>query len=119
MNKNISWVFELTLKDGKLETLKELAVELSTATKENEPGTMVYEWTLSKDEKICHIYERYEDSIATLKHLKTFIEKFSARLMETGDCTSFVVYGEPSQEAKKVLDGFSPVYMAPIGGFIR
>lgn len=36
--------------------------------------------------------------------------------METGDCTSFVVYGEQSLEAKEVLEGFSPVYMLPIGG---
>lgn len=80
---------------------------------------MAYEWVLSSDENVCHIHERYIDSEATLKHLKTFIEKYSARLMATGDCTSFVVYGNPSSEAKSVLDRFSPEYMVPIGGFIR
>lgn len=119
MNENIFWIFELTLKEGQLNNLKALMEELVSATKENEPDTMAYEWTISDDNKICHIHERYADSKATLKHLRTFIEKYSARLMATGDCTNFVVYGNPSTEAKEVLGGFSPVYMTPIGGFIR
>lgn len=119
MNENLFWIFELTLKEGELDNLKVLMEELVSATKENEPNTLAYEWTLSKDEKVCHIHERYTDSEATLIHLKTFIEKYAERLMATGDCTQFVVYGNPSAEAKAVLDGFSPVYMAPIGGFSR
>jgi quinol monooxygenase YgiN len=119
LNENVFWIFELTLKEGQFDNLRTLMEELVNATKENEPDTMVYEWTISSDYKVCHIHERYADSKSTLNHLTTFIEKYSARLMATGDCTKFVVYGNPSPEAKGVLDGFSPVYMAPIGGFIR
>ena len=119
LNKNIFWIFELTVKEGQLANLKTLMTEMVESTKENEVGTMAYEWTLSEDEKKCHIHERYVDSNAAIIHLGTFMEKYAARLMETGDATGFVVYGNPNAHAKEILDGFSPVYMSPIGGFIR
>ena len=33
--------------------------------------------------------------------------------------TGFVVYGTPSAEARKILDGFGAVYMTPFDGFTR
>lgn len=119
MNENIFWIFELTIKEGQLDNLKKIMQEMVDSTKENEPATLAYEWTISEDKTKCHIHERYTDSIATLNHLATFMEKFASRLMETGDSTSFIVYGNPSAEAKAVLDGFSAVYIRPIGGFFR
>ena len=117
MTKNIFWIFEITIKEGQLESLKKLMTEMVEATKENEQGTMAYEWTISEDNKICHTLERYVDSEATLTHLATFTSQYAARLMETGDATSFVVYGNPNVEVKQILDGFGAVYMTPIGGF--
>ena len=119
MTKNIFWIFELTIKEGQVDNLKKLMTEIVEATKENEQGTMAYEWTISGDNKKCHIHERYADSEATLTHLATFTSQYAARLMETGDATGFVVYGNPNYEVEKILDGFDAVYMTPIGGFIR
>lgn len=119
MNKNIFWIFELYIKEGKLDSLKQLMKEMVEATKANEPDTLAYEWTMSEDATTCHIHERYTDSAATLVHLKTFNEKYAARLMEIGDATNFVVYGNPSDELRKELDTFGARYMPPIGGFSR
>lgn len=119
MDKNIFWIFELSIKEGQLNNLKELMEEMVKDTKDNEAGTIAYEWMISDDNKKCHIHERYANSEAVLKHLSTFLEKFATRLMETGDATSFVVYGNPNSQAKEVLDGFMPIYMSPIGGFMR
>ena len=119
MTKNIFWIFELTIKEGQVDNLKKLMTEMVEATKENEQGTMAYEWTISEDNKKCHTQERYSDSEATLIHLATFTSQYAARLMETGDATGFVVYGNPNDEVKKILNGFDAVYMTPMGGFIR
>lgn len=119
MNENIFWIFELTVKEGQLENLNRIMKEMVDATKENETGTLAYEWTISDDNSKCHIHERYVNSEATLVHLKTFIETYAARLMEIGDATGFVVYGNPDEETRKVLDGFAAIYMSPIGGFFR
>jgi len=119
MNENVFWVFELAVKEGQLENLKKLMVEMVDATKENEPGTIAYEWMMNEDNSICHINERYANSESTLAHLATFGAKYAGRLMETGDATRFEVYGNPSAAVKEALAGFGGVYLSPIGGFIR
>lgn len=118
MSTNVSWVFELTLHEGQLDNLKALMHEMVESTGA-EPGTLAYEWSLSADGTVCHIHERYADSAATVQHLHGFLEKFADRLMATGEATSFVVYGTPDDAARAILDGFSPTYMAPLGGFAR
>lgn len=42
MNDNISWVFELTLKNGKLDELKNVMTEISENTYKEEPQTLNY-----------------------------------------------------------------------------
>ena len=49
ITKNIFWIFELTIKEGQVDNLKKLMTEMVEATKENEQGTMAYEWTISED----------------------------------------------------------------------
>lgn len=119
MNSNMSWTFELTLTKGTPEELKKLMLELVESTEKNEPSTLAYEWTINEENTVCHIYERYLDSDSALSHLETFNEKFASRLMDLGNATAFVVYGNPSSELKEALDGFGGIYMLPIGGFIR
>lgn len=118
MSNNVSWIFELTLTKGSSDDLKALMPELVESTA-NESDTLAYEWTLNEDQTICHIYERYTDSDSALTHLKTFNEKFAARLMALGNATAFVVYGNPASSLKEALKGFNGTYMTPIGGFAR
>lgn len=119
MNNQVFWIFEMAIAEGRYEDFLNVMKELVEATNRNEAQTLAYEWLISEDRKICHIHERYSDSTAVLVHLSTFIEKYAARLMDTGAATKFIVYGEPSSEARKVLDSFGAVYMTPIGGFHR
>lgn len=119
MDASIYWVFELTIKEGKLETLKQVMRELVAKTKSNEPKTLAYHWTLSADGKKCHIFERYQDSEAAVSHLKSFLANSASKLMATGDPTGFFVYGNPSVEAKAILNDLAAVYMAPLDGFFR
>lgn len=89
------------------------------ATKENEPGTLAYEWFIGEDGKQCHIHEWYKDSIATVAHLITFKANYAARLLSMCVPTRFVVYGNPDSTVLEELEGFGAAYMSPIGGFIR
>jgi quinol monooxygenase YgiN len=119
MSEAVHWIVEFDVKDGKLEELKSVMNDMVTATKANEPDTKSYEWFISGDGKRLHIYERYANSAAVLIHMKTFGEKFAERLLATADATRFVVYGNPTAEAKNVLDGFGARYFGQIGGFTR
>src|SRR5205807_4575476 len=61
MKEHVSWVNELAVKDGALDTFRELMAEMvSGASKE--PGTLAYEWYISKDGGTVHVVETYADS---------------------------------------------------------
>ncbi|HEV8105418.1 MAG TPA: hypothetical protein VGP69_16920 [Gaiellaceae bacterium] len=61
---------------------------------------------MSHDESVIHSYEQYADSGAVLAHLSTFGETFAERFLAAVDPTRFVVYGDPSDQAKAALDAF-------------
>lgn len=116
---NVFWTFGVAIKDGKLDALKGLIREMSDASKANEPGTLIYEWTISDDAKTAEVHERYADSDAALRHLASFNANFADRLMALVTPTGMTVYGDPNAALKKDLEGAKPVYQAVIGGFAR
>lgn len=116
---NVFWTFKVAIKDGELDKLKDLIREMSDGSKANEPGTLIYEWTISEDEKSGEVHERYADSDAALRHLASFNDNFADRLMVLVEPTGMTVYGSPSAALKKELEGAGPVYMDVIGGFAR
>ena len=115
-NLEIYWVFELAINPGRFEDLKTLMADMVEATQRNEVGTLNYEWAISDDRQVCHVYERYRDAAAVMTHLESFGANFAARLMEAVKPARLVVYGKPSAQVKDALAGLSPVYMAAFGG---
>jgi quinol monooxygenase YgiN len=118
MNDIVSWMLEVSIKPGQLDTFKTLAEDLVQSTR-TEPGTLAYEWFLSEDNRSCHIYERYADSAAAMTHLGTFGEKFADRFMPLLDLQRLAVYGAPSDEVKGVLGGFGANFLGQLNGFAR
>jgi quinol monooxygenase YgiN len=119
MSENVYWVFELAVNPGRFEDLKALAAEMTDATQRNDPGTLNYEWAISDDLQVCHIYERFQDSAAAVTHLRSFGANFAARFTEVLKPTRLVVYGAPSGQLKDALAGLNPIYMSAFGGFRR
>ena len=93
--------------------------ELVSATLENEPMTLSYDWSVSEDGKTCYFFEWYDNSEAVMIHTTTFGEKFAERLMGMIEIQSFEVFGNPSAEAKKELSGVGASFHQSIGGFAR
>jgi quinol monooxygenase YgiN len=119
MSENVYWRLSLAVNPGRFEDLKNLMTQMVEATQRNEAGALNYEWAVSEDRQVCDIYERYQDSAAVMRHLEWFSANCAARFMEMVKPTQFVVYGTPRQQVKDALAAFSPVYMAPFGGFSR
>lgn len=119
MSKEVYWLLELEIQNGKNPDFDALMNEMVEATKANEPGTLNYEWSTSEDGKQCHIYERYTDSEALLTHLGNFGEKFAERFLAILKPVGFQVYGPASPAVKEALAGFSPTYMNAASGFKR
>lgn len=117
MSDNICFIVQLAIQPGKLEEFKAVAGQLTAAT-ETDPNTLDYEWYLSADETVCHIFERYRDNAAVMFHLKTF-QSLAPRLLETSQITHFSIYGKPSAELKAALADVKPAYYGPLAGFSR
>ena len=118
MEEHVSWVIELDVKDGELDTFKTLMEEMVSGTS-TEPQTLAYEWYIGGDGGTVHIYEKYANSESMISHVQGFLSKWAERFMACVQPTRFVVYGDPSPAARDILAGFDPIYLGPWGGFSR
>lgn len=118
MSSTVSWNLQLAVHDGQLDTFRSLMKEMVESTLA-ETGTLTYEWFLSEDGTMCHLYERYADSAAALVHLGNFGSKFAERFLGCVEPTGLFVYGNPDEAAREVLQGFNAVFLGTLGGFSR
>lgn len=117
MHPYISCLFTLAIKPGDFPEFKALIAQIVVATLQ-EPGTLVYEYSVNEDQTVAHILERYNVE-AVVSHVDTTFAPFGKRFLELCTITSLVVYGTPDAEIRKRLDPFGAVYMTPFYGFSR
>lgn len=116
-SEQVYWV--LTVSVDEMDKFKPIIQQLVTAT-EKEPGALEYEYTVGDDGKTVDIFERYADSKAAISHLTdNFVPNFSKEFLALAKPTRFVIYGAPTDDFKKVVTDFKPIYMTPINGFTR
>lgn len=114
-DQNVSWGLDGTVKDGVMNDLKKLMIEMCTVIKKEE-GSLVYEWSISDDNKHLFVYERYVDEEAAKSHLQTWA-KYQGRFSELVEINSLHVYKEVSPELKKPLTEQGAILMRRLGGF--
>jgi quinol monooxygenase YgiN len=119
MDTTVYWVIELAINAGQHDAFKALMEEMVASTRKNEPGTTIYEWTITEDRSSVAIFERYVDSAAALKHIATFGSTFATRFLACVKPTRFALYGSPSSEVVEALSAFSPICRRSWGGFTR
>jgi quinol monooxygenase YgiN len=104
---------------GQMDNFKQLVTRLVAAVAAEEPGTLVYEFSLRSDQKTYDTIEVYQNSEAVVAHGKHVRTEFGKELGEVRKTVKFVVYGSPDAKAKEALAGLNPEYESPIDGFIR
>jgi hypothetical protein len=52
-------------------------------------------------------------------HLQRLVDNYAARLFSLCTPVSATVYGNPSEEVRAALAGFSPQYLSTLGGYTR
>lgn len=119
MTDHVYWILELDINDGQTENFKTLMAEMIAATKQDEPGALDYQWSVTPDGKTVHILEKYEDSAATLVHMGNFGSKFAGRFMKVFTPKKFTLYGAPNADVMAALGPMGPVTMSSAGGFTR
>jgi quinol monooxygenase YgiN len=117
MHPTISCVFALAIKPEQFPEFKALIAQIVAATAE-EPGTLIYEYSINDDHSTAHILERY-NADAVVSHVDNTFAPFGQRFLDLVTITSLVVYGTPDEHVRKRLDPFGAVYMTPFDGFSR
>ena len=116
MEDQVSWWVELAVKPGRLGALEALTGEMVESTRQ-EAGVLGYARFVTDDGKFVQVYERYASSAAAVAHLRTFAATFGGRFQSMVDRKRFTVLGNPSDELKRLLDGFGATYLKPFGTF--
>ena len=97
MGDQISWHVELAVKPGELDRFRALTGEMVESPR-GEANVLSYERFVSDDGTVVHVYERYADSAAAARHLRTFGRQFNERFVGMVDRKRFTVFGVPSPD---------------------
>src|SRR5580704_16449005 len=108
----VSWWVELAVKPGGLPNFEKLTAEMVASTGA-ETGVLAYQRFISEDRQTVHVHETYENSAAAVAHLRKFAAIFGERYAGTVDLTRFSVFGNPSDELRRLLDGYGATYHEP------
>jgi hypothetical protein len=104
-SEQVYWVFTVTV--DRMDKFLPLIPKLVAAT------------DIGSDQKTVDIFERYADSKAALFHQTASFAPCSKEFFAVAKLTRWVIYGTPSDEFKKANADFQPIYMTPLGGFVR
>ncbi len=115
---HVYWLTEVDIRDGQADAFETLMRDMVAATHDTEPGTLTYEWSTNPAGKVCHIFERYEDSAAAMAHLRNF-RPFASRWVATFAPRRLTIYGSPSAEVVEALAAVRPEVLTMAGGFSR
>jgi quinol monooxygenase YgiN len=114
----VSYIIELTIKDGEVDKFKSLSAGYVSAVKENEPETLGYQWYLSEDKKRCILQETFSSSEALLNHLAN-VGPSLPELLAIAPITRLEVLGSVSDDARKALTELGAVHFPHLSGFDR
>jgi quinol monooxygenase YgiN len=112
----ISWWVELAVRPGCLDEFETLTAEMVASTRD-ESGVLAYQRFISDDRQTVHVHERYENSDAAIAHLVKFAATFGDRFGRLVERKRFVVFGEPSDALRTLLDSYGASYFQPFGSF--
>lgn len=110
-NKEVMYIIQINVPQNKHLRANKLINQLIADTAK-EQGVLHYHWSINGDG--IQSIEHFTNSTAALSHLLNFQKKFADEYMSLGKVVSTVVYGNPSTEVKKILDGFDAVYRQTI-----
>lgn len=111
MNEHVFWLLELSVDPDKISEFAALRDEMIADVSANEPGALDYEWFLSADGTVCHIFERYIDSEATMVHLNRFFSSYASRFFDAATTKRMTVYGNISEDVHAALSKAGAVFM--------
>jgi quinol monooxygenase YgiN len=121
-DERINIFYELKIKPGKADELREIAKKMVAYNAEGEPGTLVYNVYISEDEELLTYWETHENSAALLFHSNRFINgSYVGQVLERTEGARLCLYGIIPKALKDWASehGFENEYHEPADGFQR
>ena len=115
MRSQIYWILKCDVNEGRLDDLKTTATKFCELTAAEE-GVMAYEWSLSEDATVLHVYERYTNSEAALAHLGN-VGPFLDELFSLATPREIVCYGNASDAFREAVKDLPVRYLNTFDGF--
>ncbi len=101
-----------------MDNFKKLAKRVAEAVAE-EPGTLVFEFSVQPDGKTVDLLEMYQNAEAFVAHVKHMRAQFGQEVAQVRKPGKIVVFGSPDAEMKGIIARRDPVYEFYIDGFMR
>ena len=95
----------LRVRAGQLDGFKQQAAEMMRLTRENDSGTLAYDWYLSADGTECEVHEAYADADALVDHAFHVREARDTMFAESAEDHRMAFYGEPSPRLTEFVAG--------------
>ena len=113
----IIFMLDLSVKTEEAEKAEKFTYEITKKVKSNEPGTVIYQYFFSNNNKVF-LYEVYKSNEAAIKHVKDFRgSKWEAEFGALFSIDSFAVLGNSSKELEESLEGYTTDFRTLEGGF--
>ena len=94
----------LKVRDGQLQGFKRQASEMMRVTREQDTGTLAYDWFLSNDGTACEVHEAYVDADALVEHALNVRETRAVMFAEFAYDHKMAFYGDPSPRLVELVN---------------
>jgi quinol monooxygenase YgiN len=111
-------LIRMRIQPGQRDAFTRLIRELTARVEAEEPGMRAYEWYLSPDGTECYFHEWLASSEAFLAHVAHVGPSLPA-LQAAAPPGQTLVFGQPSAQAKALLESFGAQYFPRVDGFAR
>src|SRR5215475_7383122 len=107
---------QLKVRDGQLEAFKRQAAEMMRVTREQDSGTLAYDWFLSADGTQCEVHEAYVDADALVEHALNVRDARAVMFAEFAYDHEMTFYGDPSPRLVALVDkvGVNVTWFSPL-----
>jgi quinol monooxygenase YgiN len=109
--KAIQLTARATIPEDRLEEFKVLAAQCMRTVREQDSGTLQYDWFFNEAQTECVVRETYRDSEAVLEHIANLGATLGA-ILSVCDWT-FEVFGTPSPGLVQAAAGLGPRVYSP------
>lgn len=110
-------IAHMKVRPGQLDGFKEQVAELVRVAKEQDTGTLRWDWFLSRDGTECEVHEAYESSQSMVEHAGHIKEARNKLFAEFAEGHEVRVFGEPSPEFFEMVEGMQKAGLVKVTWF--